>query len=591
MADREKMYDLENPQHVEEILRMLDEDDEDIIEDFGDETDTDGEDQLEVREADSETEQEDDSEAEEEFESNENDQFFLGKDKITKWYHNPKSNRVRTPAQNLIKRLPGVIGNARNASTPLECWNCFFTNDIMEPIVAYTNQYITSIAGKFDRERDAKPIDLIELKAFIGLLFLAGVYKSNRQSLEDLWGTDGDGVEKFGLVMSIKRFKFIIRCIRFDDRLTREDRKINDRLAAVRDIFTKFVRNCQKSYCLGENVTIDEKLESFRGRCLFRQYIPSKPAKYGIKIFALVDAKLCYLYNMEIYAGKQPDGPFNFSNKPADIVKRMVHPIEGSGRNLTADNWFTDFDLVEELRRKKISFVGTVRKNKRQLPPEFVTSVGRQEYSSEFGFNNSTTLVSYVPRKGKTVILVSTLHNDKSIDMESGGKAKPSIITFYNQTKGGVDTADKMCASFNVARNIKRWPMVVFFAMLNMSSINSQIIYIGNGCKEMRRRLFIKQLSHELVLEELTRRSQKNSGIPFALQERLKKFRPHMQEERQLEAEEEPVRKKRRCLPCTSETGTRRLSRYECKKCKKALCLQHANFVCTICLDTIDEVC
>lgn len=461
MASRRKIYDLDRQDHVDELMQMLDDDTIDNDETFEDESDSGEEDYVEHREEDSETEQEDDSDNEEEEEIHEGS-YSLGKDKITKWYCEP-TPKTRTQAHNLVRHLPGVIGEAKNAKTPLECWSYFFDDDILQRVVTYTNEYITSIKENYQRERDTKLIDIIELKAFIGLLYLAGVYKSNRQSLEELWGTNGDGVEKFGLVMNIKRFKFIIRCLRFDDRLTREERKKQDRLAAVRDIFTKFVQNCQKNYSLGENVTLDEKLEAFRGRCLFRQYIPSKPAKYGLKIFALVDAKLFYLYNMEIYAGKQPDGPFNLSNKPADIVRRLIHPIIGTGRNLTADNWFTDFDIVEELRQKRISFVGTVKKNKRQLPPDFVSSAGRKEYSSKFGFNKATTLVSYVPKKGKTVILVSTLHNDKSIDEETGVKNKPSIISFYNQTKGGVDTADKLCASYNVARNTKRWPMVVFF--------------------------------------------------------------------------------------------------------------------------------
>ncbi|GBP30200.1 hypothetical protein EVAR_94508_1 [Eumeta japonica] len=32
-------------------------------------------------------------------------------------------------------------------------------------------------------------------------------------------------------------------------------------------------------------ITLDEQLLAFRGRCAFRQYIPNKPAKYGIKVF------------------------------------------------------------------------------------------------------------------------------------------------------------------------------------------------------------------------------------------------------------------------------------------------------------------
>lgn len=119
-----------------------------------------------------------------------------------------------------------------------------------------------------------------------------------------------------------------------------------------------------------------------------------------------------------------------------------------------------------------------------------------------------------------------------------------------------------------------------------MAGINSQIVHIGNGLKDIRRRLFLKELSHELVLGELVRRSQKQSGIPLPLQERLKRFRPNAPEEDD-ENDEEP-RKKRRCVPCTSETGIRRLSRYECQKCKISLCLQHSKFICTTCFSNAD---
>lgn len=35
-----------------------------------------------------------------------------------------------------------------------------------------------------------------------------------------------------------------------------------------------------------------------------RQYIPLKPSKYGMKIYALVYAETYHLYNLEVYAGK-----------------------------------------------------------------------------------------------------------------------------------------------------------------------------------------------------------------------------------------------------------------------------------------------
>lgn len=131
----------------------------------------------------------------------------------------------------------------------------------------------------------------------------------------------------FRLIMNLKRFKFILCCIRFNDLVTREERRKTDKLTAIREIFSIFVENCKKHYSPGENVTIDEMLVGFRGRCSFRQYIPSKPNKYGIKIFSLVDAKVWYTYNLEIYPGRQPEGPFQMSYKPVDVVKRLAEPI------------------------------------------------------------------------------------------------------------------------------------------------------------------------------------------------------------------------------------------------------------------------
>ena len=37
-------------------------------------------------------------------------------------------------------------------------------------------------------------------------------------------------------------------------------------------------------------MTVDKQLVCFRGRCPFRQHIPSKPGKYGIKVWAICEA-------------------------------------------------------------------------------------------------------------------------------------------------------------------------------------------------------------------------------------------------------------------------------------------------------------
>lgn len=175
-----------------------------------------------------------------------------------------------------------------------------------------------------------------------------------------------DAESGFGItrkIMSYKRFLFLLLCIRFDDRNTREHRKQTDKLAAIRAIFEKFVTNCKEIYSLGEYATIDEKLEAFQGRCSFIQYIQNKPAKYGIKMFVLCDAKTHFISNIEIYCGQQSEGAYKVQNTPTEIVKRLVDPIKDTKRNLTTDKWYTNVPLAQILLDDyKITLLGTLKK-------------------------------------------------------------------------------------------------------------------------------------------------------------------------------------------------------------------------------------
>lgn len=109
---------------------------------------------------------------------------------------------------------------------------------------------------------------------------------------------------------------------------------------------------------------MDEKLQSFRGRCSFRQYTPNKPAKYGIKMFALVDSINYYTANLEVYTGVQPDGPFRLNTSAISVTKRLILPILKTGRNVTMDNWFTSVPLAEDMLKNKLTIIGTIKKIK-----------------------------------------------------------------------------------------------------------------------------------------------------------------------------------------------------------------------------------
>lgn len=134
-----------------------------------------------------------------------------------------------------------------------------------------------------------------------------------------------------------------------------------------------------------------------------------------------------------------------------------------------------------------------------------------------FAFQKDLTLVSYVPKKQRTVILVSSMHDDDNIDEDTGLMRKPEIITFYNETKFGVDVVDQMCETYNVARTTRKWPLVHFFNLINVSGINSFVICKHN-LKEpkMKRDAFLKKLAKQLMFPFLAERA-KNVNLSYSL--------------------------------------------------------------------------
>lgn len=129
---------------------------------------------------------------------------------------------------------------------------------------------------------------------------------------------------------------------------------------------------CLKMYTLGECATIDEMMLAFKGKCSFRQYLPAKPNRYGLKVFALVDSDNYYTSQMEMYTGKQPPGPHFIDNSPSTVVKRISKSILDTGRNITMDNWFSSIPLINELQNShRTTVVATIKKKQERAPTCF----------------------------------------------------------------------------------------------------------------------------------------------------------------------------------------------------------------------------
>lgn len=331
------------------------------------------------------------------------------------------------------------------------------------------------------------------MRAYFGLLLLAGVYRSKGEDLTELWD-DHHGRPIFRAAMSITRFRAINRCIRFDDKEERISEPVRHKLAPIRNVFDRWVQRSKSLYVPGKCVTVDEQLLPFRGRCSFIQYIPSKPAKYGIKIWVLCDSESYYAYNLAVYVGREKNCKPE-TNQGMRVVLELSKDL--NGRNVTCDNFFTSHALATELKKQQMTLVGTMRKTRKEIPPILSNMKSKPVLHSEFVFDHKlrATMVSYVPKRKKHVTLLSTMHTKKEIDLSEA--QKPEIIKYYNSTKGAVDTLDEMVGTYRCKRKVLRWPLALFENMLDISAVNALVLFLDvkpqwkEKEKKYRRRLFL----------------------------------------------------------------------------------------------------
>ncbi|XP_058628873.1 uncharacterized protein LOC131538778 [Onychostoma macrolepis] len=290
-------------------------------------------------------------------------------------------------------------------------------------------------------------IDWIAMEAFIGLLILAGVFKSHDEATQSLWHGEMERAI-FRATMPLKDFERLSSVLRFDDKSTRAARRETDKLAPIRELWEKWVERLPMMYNPGLNVTVDECLLGFRGRCPFNQYTVCRAnqlnmvSKFGQLVMpkaATATICRCTLANLQEH---------NTSETWANMWCLKCYIILRG--TLSRDNFFTSYGLGTELLQRKIMMIGTVRKNKPELPSALVTRRNRTRFSSLFAFTETHTIVSYCPKKNKNVILMSTAHNDAAVSERED--RKPKMILDYNTTKGGVDNLDKIVATYTCGR-------------------------------------------------------------------------------------------------------------------------------------------
>jgi hypothetical protein len=220
------------------------------------------------------------------------------------------------------------------------------------------------------------------------------------------------------------------------------------------------------------------------------------------------------------------------------------------------------------LLKDKITLVVTLKKNKKEIPVEFLPNKKKEVNLSMFGFQKQVTLVPFTPKKNKSLVLLSTMHNDASVDTET---KKPEITHFHNSTKGVVDTVDQICGNYSGSRRTRRWPLCIFFQLLNIAGVNGRILYNmtrSENAAQMRRQ-FLKNHAMGLTKPHMENRALLKN-LPVDIKCFLAKYKPQQGEDK---AEPPPkVRKRYRlCGRSKSRVTTMRIS-----SCNDFVCKEHS---------------
>ncbi|XP_050338705.1 piggyBac transposable element-derived protein 4-like [Bactrocera neohumeralis] len=471
---------------------------------------------------------------------------------------------------------------------PSDAFKLFISDEILNIVLYHTNAKISQLRNKYQsRNATVSNTSLMELKALLGLLYLSAVLKSNHLSTDILFDTSYSG-DRYRATMSRHRFEFLLNSLRFDDMTTREERKKKSSFAPISEIWDIFVDSCTKNFKPGSYVTIDEQLVGFRGRCPFRMYIPNKPNKFGIKIVMVCDVATKYVINAEPYLGKST----NTQGKQLAnyFVEGLTKPLHGSNRNITMDNWFTSIPLATKLLSNPYSMtiVGTLRKNKAEIPPELLDTKSRQCGSSRFVYNENMTLVSFQPKQNRNVLLLSTMHINGALDPTT---KKPEIILTYNSTKGAVDTFDQMTQNICCNRKTKRWPLCFFYNMLNISSVNAYVLYshnvTRNGLKPMSRSKFVLKL-HEELTQPWQEERLLNARLPTKLKEKINEIIKTNNPIGSIVSQKASPQKAKRKYCTFCHYTKRRFTTTYCSVCKSsAICGEDQIKVCKNCVNEI----
>lgn len=410
--------------------------------------------------------------------------------------------------------------------TPLTFFQLFWSDDLFDFIRVQTNKN-AEVKRNANPDKHKSPWeainDVAEIKAFFGLCLAMGILKL--PLVEMYWQKKFSlfEVNDWGDIMSRNRFSSIMRYLKFCDEqvdkpAVEPGQPGYDRLYKVRRFLSIILPKYKNERISSQWLAIDEQMIPYRGRVGFRQFIANKPHRFGIKAWAMADAKTGYILRQQIYTGKNLGEANNTDAVPyvglaQQVVTDLLQGYENKGYIVVTDNFYSSPSLSFKLKEKEINSLGTVKANTKGFPKDLIFPSKPKPQRGTGDWRNCGNLLAVSWYDNKGVYFLSTVHNpsyaahvqqeDQVVRRRSKqgvmNVPSPPLLKDYNKYMCGIDRADQNNRYYSVGRQSKRWPPRVVFHQMETSVNNAFQIYKVSFPNPKSAREFRMQLATELV--------------------------------------------------------------------------------------------
>ena len=254
----------------------------------------------------------------------------------------------------------------------------------------------------------------------------------------------------------------------------------HDPLFKIRPLLTSVKETFKGEYRPERDISIDEAMVGYKGRSHIKQYIPSKPTKWGFKVWCLAMSSNGYVLDISVYTGKR--------NKPSnnglgyDVVMELSKDYSYKFHHLYFDNFFASIKLLHDLQKQNIYACATVRVNRKGLPEEIKKPGKLQRGDSIIRQSAGGELACvWYDKRDVRMIATNCQPTETTVRRRVGSDMQdikcPSMIVNYNKNMGGVDLADQNRSYYKMGRHAKKYWKALFWYVLDTCIINSYVIY------------------------------------------------------------------------------------------------------------------